>query len=219
MLFEIRSCAVRFPLRRQRSQITSTLKKRCDFRERDLLSYVSAPGILHRAPAKTHATICHGPAMTTIRPALLSDMGAMTQIYRAAVLHGTASFEIEPPDEAEMQRRWKAVVDAGFPYLVAELADHILGYAYLAAYRPRVAYRWSVEDSIYVAPGTQRWGVGRGSRVVVNARVVEESMLCAVVDVRGEVNSGVGHRTSHVGKCRDQGFVDAAVESENGACY
>ena len=66
--------------------------------------------------------------------------------------HGTASFELEPPDEAEMTRRMRALLDGGFPYLVAEIDGALAGYAYAGPYRPRPAYRFSVEDSIYVDP-------------------------------------------------------------------
>jgi L-amino acid N-acyltransferase YncA len=96
-----------------------------------------------------------------IRPAAAADIGAITRIYAHAVRFGTASFEIEPPDEAEMARRQRAVVDAGYPFLVAEAEGMVLGYAYAGPYRARPAYRWSVENSIYVAPDAQRRGVGR----------------------------------------------------------
>ena len=89
------------------------------------------------------------------------DAGAVAEIYRPAVLTGTASFEIEPPDAAEFERRMAAIVDAGFPYVVAEQGGVVIGYGYANAYRPRPAYRWSVEDSIYLAPAAQRQGVGR----------------------------------------------------------
>jgi L-amino acid N-acyltransferase YncA len=95
-----------------------------------------------------------------IRAATPADIQAITAIYRPAVLTGTASFEISAPDEVEMARRMAAIVDAGFPYLVAVRAGTVLGYGYLGAYRPRPAYAWSVENSIYVAPDAQRSGVG-----------------------------------------------------------
>ena len=99
--------------------------------------------------------------MTHIRPAGEADFAAITAIYRAAVLGGTASFELDPPDESEMRRRWHAVTEAGFPYIVAvDGAGEILGYAYFTQYRPRPAYRFSVENSIYIAPNAQRTGVG-----------------------------------------------------------
>jgi L-amino acid N-acyltransferase YncA len=77
------------------------------------------------------------------------------------VLHGTASFELEPPDEAEMRRRSETITAAGYPYLVAEVSGRVVGYGYANAYRARPAYRYSVEDSIYVAPDWYRRGVGR----------------------------------------------------------
>jgi len=97
----------------------------------------------------------------TIRPATPADIPAITRIYEHAVRHGTASFELEAPDEAEMLRRMRALVDGGFPYIAAEVDGLLAGYAYAGPYRPRRAYRFSVEDSIYIDPGAQRRGVGR----------------------------------------------------------
>jgi L-amino acid N-acyltransferase YncA len=97
----------------------------------------------------------------TIRPATPADIPAITRIYDHAVRHGTASFELEAPDEAEMLRRMRALVDDGFPYIAAEVDGLLAGYAYAGPYRPRRAYRFSVEDSIYIDPGAQRRGVGR----------------------------------------------------------
>ena len=97
----------------------------------------------------------------TIRPATPADIPAITRIYEHAVRHGTASFELEAPDEAEMLRRMRALVDDGFPYIAAEVDGLLAGYAYAGPYRPRLAYRFSVEDSIYIDPGAQRRGVGR----------------------------------------------------------
>ena len=96
-----------------------------------------------------------------IRAAVLADIPAITAIYGAAVTGGTASFELDAPDQAEMQRRWQVIQDAGYPYLVAEQAGTIRGYAYVSQYRPRPAYRYSVENSIYVAPEAHRTGIGR----------------------------------------------------------
>jgi phosphinothricin acetyltransferase len=96
-----------------------------------------------------------------VRPATEADVPAIAAIYQPAVLNGTASFELDPPDQAEMLRRFKTVVDAGFPYLIAEADRAIMGYAYAGPYRARPAYRFSVENSIYVSPGAHRRGVGR----------------------------------------------------------
>ena len=96
----------------------------------------------------------------TIRAAVVADLPTITAIYEEAVLHGTATFEIDPPDLAEMTRRFEALVGGGFPYFVAVEGDQVLGYAYAGPHRPRVAYRFTVEDSIYLAPAAQRRGVG-----------------------------------------------------------
>ena len=97
----------------------------------------------------------------TVRQATPSDIPVITRIYGASVAGGTASFELEPPDEVEMLRRYTDVGDAGFPYLVCERSGQVLGYAYLGQFRPRPAYRFSVENSIYVSPDAHRAGVGR----------------------------------------------------------
>jgi L-amino acid N-acyltransferase YncA len=107
----------------------------------------------------------------TIRAATKGDIPVITRIYQHAVLNGTASFEIEPPDEAEMARRHRGLLDDGYPYLVAQAEDAVVGYAYAAPYRPRPAYHWSVEDSVYIAPNAHRRGVGRA----LLAQLIEES--------------------------------------------
>jgi len=100
-------------------------------------------------------------AEVSIRTALPGDIAAITRIYAHAVIHGTASFELEPPDEAEMARRQSALLARRFPYIVAELNDAVAGYAYAGPYRDRRAYDWCIEDSIYIAPELHRRGIGR----------------------------------------------------------
>ena len=95
-----------------------------------------------------------------IREVADGDMEAIQDIYAHHVLEGLASFEETPPDVAELTRRRDAHLDAGYPYLVAEAEGRVLGYAYAAAYRPRPAYLHTVENSVYVATGTQRQGIG-----------------------------------------------------------
>lgn len=97
-----------------------------------------------------------------LRDATQADIPAITEIYAHAVLHGTASYELTPPDEAEMTRRHQALTAEGYPYIVAEDGSGlVLGYAYAGPFRARPAYRWSVEDSVYLAPDAQGYGVGR----------------------------------------------------------
>jgi phosphinothricin acetyltransferase len=95
-----------------------------------------------------------------IRPATEADLPAVTDIYAQAVLHGTATFELIPPDLAEMTRRFKALMDGGFPYFVAVLEGRVVGYAYVGPYRPRPAYRFTVENSVYLQPAIHRRGIG-----------------------------------------------------------
>jgi phosphinothricin acetyltransferase len=96
-----------------------------------------------------------------IRPAAPADFAAITAIYGHHVLHGTASFETEAPPVDEMLRRHGDVVCHSLPYVVAELAGEVIGYAYAAQYRPRPAYRFTVEDSVYLRHDCAGKGVGR----------------------------------------------------------
>ena len=96
-----------------------------------------------------------------MRPATAADLDRITEIYADAVTHGTASYELEPPTRAEMGTRFDSLTAGGFPYLVAESEGAVLGYAYAGPFRPRPAYRFVVEDSVYVAPEAKGRGVGR----------------------------------------------------------
>ena len=95
-----------------------------------------------------------------IRPATAADLAFITRIYDHAVRHGTATFELIPPDLAEMTRRFCVLMDGGFPYLAAALDGRVVGYAYAGAYRPRPAYRFTVENSLYLSPSIHRRGIG-----------------------------------------------------------
>ena len=96
-----------------------------------------------------------------IRIAEEADLPAITEIYEHAVRHGTATFELVPPDLAEMTRRYRALIDGGFPYFVATIDASVVGYAYAGAYRPRPAYRFTVENSVYLQPTIHRRGIGQ----------------------------------------------------------
>jgi L-amino acid N-acyltransferase YncA len=95
-----------------------------------------------------------------VRDSLDADLPAIAAIYGDAVRTGTASFEYDPPDTAEMGRRRADILSKTFPYLVAELDGSVAGYAYANTYRARPAYRFTVEDSIYIAPNHQGAGIG-----------------------------------------------------------
>ena len=96
-----------------------------------------------------------------IRPAVVADLPFITEIYAREVRFGTATFELVPPDLAEMTRRFHALTEGGFPYLVAMLDRRVAGYAYAGAYRPRPAYRFTVENSVYLQPAIHRRGIGQ----------------------------------------------------------
>lgn len=98
----------------------------------------------------------------TLRDATLADLPAITAIYRESVLNGVATYEIAVPDEAEMTNRFSTVTGLGYPYTVAvDEAGLVLGYAYASAFRLRSAYRFLVEDSIYLSPDARGKGIGR----------------------------------------------------------
>jgi phosphinothricin acetyltransferase len=97
----------------------------------------------------------------TIRDAREEDLEAVRQIYAPYVLHGLATFEEVPPDLEELGRRRTSILACGFPYLVAEADGEVVGYAYASAYRARPAYRYTAEDSVYVAERRRGQGVGR----------------------------------------------------------
>ena len=146
-----------------------------------------------------------------IRPATPDDIAAITRIYADAVVNGTASFEIEPPDEAEMARRQAALLNNGYPYLTAEIEGLLAGYAYAGPYRSRPAYKWSVEDSIYVAPAMHRKGIGG----LLLRRLVAESeqrgfrQMIAVIGDSAQIGSIAVHERagfSHIGTLRSVGF-------------
>ncbi len=146
-----------------------------------------------------------------IRPAAAGDIPAITRIYAHAVENGTASFEIEPPDEAEMARRLRAMLDNNYPYLVAERAGAVAGYAYANAYRTRPAYRWSVEDSIYVAPDMQRQRIGSQllARLIAEAEQRGYRQMIAVIGDSDQTPSIAVHARAgftHIGTLLAVGF-------------
>jgi phosphinothricin acetyltransferase len=97
----------------------------------------------------------------SVRASEERDLAAIAAIYSHHVLHGLASFEVEPPDAAEIARRRADALARGLPYLVAELDGRVAGYAYAAPYRARPAYRYTLENSIYIDPGVLGRGAGR----------------------------------------------------------
>jgi len=147
-----------------------------------------------------------------VRPVKISDIPAITRIYADAVKHGTASFELAPPDEAEMGRRMQYLLSEGFPCLVAEVAGALRGYAYAGPYRTRPAYRSTVEDSVYVAPDMSRRGIGRtllDALIEASAARGFRQMIAVIGDSTKqaasiELHKALGFR--HVGILQDVGF-------------
>ena len=147
----------------------------------------------------------------TIRAANPADIPAITRIYDHAVRHGTASFEIEPPDATEMTRRFRALLDGGYPYLAVELEGAVVGYAYAGLYRTRPAYHWSVEDSIYIDPSAYRRGIGRAllDRLIEDSTTRGFRQMIAVIGDSAQTASIELHRAAGfrlVGNIENVGF-------------
>jgi phosphinothricin acetyltransferase len=133
-----------------------------------------------------------------IRPATLEDIPAIAAIYAHAVEYGTASFEIEPPGEQEMADRFRTLAGGGFPYLVAERDGAVLGYAYAGPYRARIAYRYTVENSVYIAPDCHRQGIGRGlmEELLSQAGSLGYRQMIAVIGDSRQIASIALHRAT-----------------------
>jgi phosphinothricin acetyltransferase len=154
------------------------------------------------APAATQAVV---------RDATDADMPAIQAIYAHHVLHGVASFEEVPPTLDEMARRRTAVLEAGLPYLAAEVDGAVVGYAYATLYRPRPAYRHTIEDSVYVAPGLGGRGIGRALLRALIERCERGAwrQMLAVIGNSGNAGSIGVHRSCGfelVGTLRSVGF-------------
>jgi len=150
-------------------------------------------------------------AAVAVRDACEADMGPIQTIYSHHVLHGRATFEETPPSVSEMIARRAAVLNLGLPYLVAERAGAIVGYAYATTYRPRPAYRFSIEDSVYVADAER----GRGIGLVLLGALIERCeagpwrQMLAVIGDSGNTGSIALHRRlgfSHAGTLKSVGF-------------
>jgi L-amino acid N-acyltransferase YncA len=132
-----------------------------------------------------------------IRPSVADDLAAITRIYAHSVNHGTGTFELDAPDEAEMAQRRAAVLANGLPWLVAERDGAVLGYAYANHFRPRRAYRFCVEDSIYLDESARGQGAGRLLLAELIARCEARGarqMLAVIGDSANAGSVGV-HRT------------------------
>jgi L-amino acid N-acyltransferase YncA len=138
-----------------------------------------------------------------VRPSTPADLEALRDIYAHAVTQGTGTFELEVPDIAEMARRRDDVLAKGLPWLVAETQGRVLGYAYANHFRPRPAYRFSVEDSVYLHPEAQGRGVGRALLAELMARCQAagaRQMLAVIGDSNNQASIGV-HRALGFERC------------------
>lgn len=146
-----------------------------------------------------------------VREATEADAPALAAIYGDAVLHGFGTFEEEPPTPADMDVRRRALQDQGLPYLVAEADGRVLGFAYAGPFRPRAAYRYTLEDSVYVAPEAKGKGVGRTvlSAVIAACEALGVRQLMAVIGDSDNSGSIALHRAlgfEQTGVGRSVGF-------------
>jgi L-amino acid N-acyltransferase YncA len=137
-----------------------------------------------------------GPQAVLVRDATEQDMAAIQAMYAQEVLHGLATFEEVPPTVDIMLTRRAGVLDLGLPYLAAELAGEVVGYSYATEYRPRPAYRYTVEDSVYVAAGMQGRGIGRAllSALIARCETGHWRQMVAVIGNSGNAGSIGLHR-------------------------
>jgi phosphinothricin acetyltransferase len=146
-----------------------------------------------------------------LRAATPADIGAIQAVYAHHVLHGLASFEIEPPSATEMRERFEAITAGGYPYLVAVDGEALLGYAYASAYRSRPGYRYTVEDSVYVSPALAGRGIGRRllSRLIDECECRGYRQMLAVIGDSANAPSIGLHRAcgfNHSGTLRSVGL-------------
>ncbi|MEO6748385.1 MAG: N-acetyltransferase family protein [Casimicrobiaceae bacterium] len=135
---------------------------------------------------------------TQLRVATIEDAAAIAAIYAVHVLHGTATFELTPPAVDEMAARMRAIDADGHPWIVAERDASIVGYAYAAPYRARPAYRYTCEDSIYVAPDALGQGIGwrlLDALIEASARRGDRQMIAVIGDARNLASVNV-HRAA-----------------------
>jgi L-amino acid N-acyltransferase YncA len=142
--------------------------------------------------------------MPTIRPSRDDDINAITLIYAHHVLHGTGTFEVDPPSVQDMRARRAEVLARGLPWLVAESDNQVSGFAYCNWFKPRPAYRFSAEDSIYLAPHANGQGLGRAllAELTTQAERAGVRKLIAVIGDSGNTGSIGVHRAlgfQHVG--------------------
>lgn len=151
------------------------------------------------------------PSPLRIRPSTDADLRAIQAIYAHAVQHGTGTFETEVPGEDEMGRRRAEVLGRSLPWLVAERDGEVLGYAYANYFRPRLAYRFCVEDSIYLAPAAQGQGVGRQllAELIARCEAAGARQMLAVIGDAANAGS-VGLHTAlgfeHTGVLKSAGW-------------
>ena len=151
------------------------------------------------------------PASLVVRDAGELDMVAVQRIYAHNVHHGRASFEETPPTLAEMLERRKVVLDLGLPYLIADVEGQVAGYSYATSYRPRPAYRFTVEDSVYVANSFHGQGIGA---ILLGALIERCSagpwrQMLAIIGHSGNASSIAVHRRlgfENVGTLKSVGF-------------
>jgi L-amino acid N-acyltransferase YncA len=149
--------------------------------------------------------------MPTIRPSRDADLPAITSIYAHHVQHGTGTFELEPPSPADMAGRRAEVLARGLPWLVLEEQSEVLGYAYCNWFKPRPAYRFSAEDSIYLAESARGRGLGQQllAELSRQAELAGVRKLIAVIGDSGNAGSIGVHRRAgfeHVGIIRSCGW-------------
>ena len=157
-------------------------------------------GLIDHSP--THMNT---PSPATVRPSVDADLTDMTRIYAHHVLQGTGTFEITPPSEDEMRSRRADVLGKNLPWLVIEQAGHVMGFAYANWFKPRPAYRFSVEDSIYLAPQAAGKGLGKQLLTELLSNLERRGIRKVMAVIGDSANAG------SIGVHRACGFEPAGV--------
>ena len=166
-------------------------------------SMTALPGLQAGPPMETITA-------STIRDATAEDIPRIQQIYAHHVLSSTATFEETPPTIEEMSQRLRDVRERGLPWLVAEHEGRILGYCYAAPYRPRPAYRYTIEDSVYLADGESGKGIGRDLLTALIERCEHGPWRQMIAVIAGTQNQ------SSIALHRKLGFAHVGTQPETG---
>lgn len=163
------------------------------------------------APSPVTVTRLAAPLEVSVRESRPDDVAEIHRIYAFAVTNGTGTFEESPPSPDEMAARRQGILERSLPFLVAEYRGAVVGYAYAGPFRPRSAYRYTLEDSVYVAPEVRGLGVGRTllRELATRCAAIGYKQIVAVIGDSANAASIHSHRAAgyeHIGTLKNVGL-------------